>query len=162
MYDRILFPTDGSETRGRALEHALDLALQYDAALHVLYVIDKAVFAGDIETGPILEQFEAIGHGVLEEVSAEAATAGVEPVVTHLGRGNPHERILEYADDQQIDVIVMGTRGRTGLNRYLIGSVTEKVVRLSEVPVLTVQKSAESSEGNDPTNADQGDERFRD
>ncbi|MFP8956402.1 universal stress protein [Natrialbaceae archaeon A-CW3] len=149
MYDRILLPTDGSETTSRALEHAADLAIRYDAELHILYVIDKAVFAGDIETGPIVDQFEAVGDSVLEDVATEAARAGVDPIVTHLGRGSPHSEILEYATDQDVDLIVMGTRGRTGLDRYLIGSVTEKVVRLSDVPVLTVQREGDAGDAAD-------------
>ncbi|MFC7214830.1 universal stress protein [Saliphagus sp. GCM10025334] len=149
MYERILLPTDGSETTGRALEHAIDLANQYDAALHVLYVIDKAVFAGDVETGPIVEQFETVGDSVLEDVSGEAARAGVEPVITTLERGSPHTKILEYAESQGIDMIVMGTHGRTGLDRYLIGSVAEKVVRLSDAPVLTVRQAEDVSGGGE-------------
>lgn len=140
MYDRILLPTDGSRTAGRALEHATDLAIQYGATLHVLYVIDAAVFASDVETGPITEQFEAIGDEIVEDVGKRARNAGVESVVSHVGRGSPYERILEYANERDIDLIVMETHGRTGLDRYLIGSVTEKVVRLSDVPVLTVRR----------------------
>jgi len=147
MYDRMLFPTDGGETTGKALEHAIDIAVTYDATLHILYVIDKAVFAGDIETGPILEQFETIGEAVLDEVSQDARTGGVESVVTHRARGSPHEQILEYAAEQDIDLVVMGTHGRTGLNRYLIGSVAEKVVRLADMPVLTVRTPREQQEG---------------
>ncbi len=139
MYDRILLPTDGGETTARALEHATDIAVTYDAAVHVLYVMDKAIFASDVETGPVREQIEIVGDRVLEVVSSRAAEAGVDPVVTHLARGSAHETILEYADEEAIDLVVMGTHGRTGLNRFLVGSVTEKVVRLSEVPVLSVR-----------------------
>ncbi|MCU4752820.1 universal stress protein [Halobacteria archaeon AArc-curdl1] len=141
MYDSVLLPTDGSQASERALEYAIDLAQQYDAALHVMYVIDKAVFAGDVETGTIVTQFEQVGQSVLEEVETEATRAGIETTITHLGRGSPHEAILEYTEEEDIDVVVMGTRGRTGLDRYLLGSVTEKVVRLSDVPVLTVRHS---------------------
>ncbi|MFP8888712.1 universal stress protein [Natrialbaceae archaeon A-CW2] len=141
MYDSVLLPTDGSQASERALEYAIDLAQQYDAALHVMYVIDKAVFAGDVETGTIVTQFEQVGQSVLEEVETEATRAGIETTITHLGRGSPHEAILKYTEEEDIDVVVMGTRGRTGLDRYLLGSVTEKVVRLSDVPVLTVRHS---------------------
>lgn len=141
MYERVLLPTDGSRASGRALEYAIDLAQQYDASLHVMYVIDKAVFAGDVEAGTIVSQFEQVGQSILDGVEADATKAGIETVITHLGRGSPHEAILEYTKEEEIDVVVMGTRGRTGLDRYLLGSVTEKVVRLSDVPVLTVRHS---------------------
>lgn len=65
------------------------------------------------------------------------------PVETDVRRGNPHREILDYADEHAVDLVVMGTHGRTGLDRYLLGSVTEKVVRLSNVPVLTVRATDE-------------------
>lgn len=139
MYSKILLPTDGSETTARALEHAADLASTYDAALHVLYVIDASVFANDVETGTIVEEFETAGERIVDRVAAEATEAGVEPARTTVVRGAPHQAILEYARDEDVDLVVMGTHGRTGLDRYLLGSVTEKVVRLSDAPVLTVR-----------------------
>lgn len=142
MYTRILLPTDGSETTDRALEHALDLAGQYDAELHVLYVVDATVFANDVETGTIVEEFETVGNRIVDNATQRAADAGIEPARTAVVRGTPHERILEYIDENDIDLVVMGTHGRTGLDRYLLGSVTEKVVRLSDAPVLTVRESS--------------------
>ncbi|GAB3031295.1 universal stress protein [Natronobiforma cellulositropha] len=139
MYSRILLPTDGSETTDRAFDHAVDLAKTYGADLHVLYVIDATVFANDVETGTIVEEFESVGDRVVERVARRARDAGVEPTTTAVVRGTPHQRILEYAAEFDVDVVVMGTHGRTGLDRYLLGSVTEKVVRLSDVPVLTVR-----------------------
>ena len=63
--------------------------------------------------------------------------------MTAVRRGDPHETIIEYADDVDADVIVMGTHGRTGLDRRVLGSVTERTVRLSDVPVLTVRADDE-------------------
>lgn len=142
MYTRILLPTDGSETTDRALKHALDLAGRYDAELHVLYVVDATVFANDVETGTIVEEFETVGNRIVDNATQRAADAGIEPARTAVVRGTPHERILEYIDENDIDLVVMGTHGRTGLDRYLLGSVTEKVVRLSDAPVLTVRESS--------------------
>ncbi|WP_255167008.1 universal stress protein [Natrononativus amylolyticus] len=143
MYDRILLPTDGSATIDRALEHALDLATTYDAALHVLYVIDATVFANDVEMGTIVEEFETSGNRIVTDVETRAREAGFDRIVTDVARGAPHGEILEYATDHDIDLIVMGTHGRTGIDRYLLGSVTEKVVRMSDVPVLTVRQERE-------------------
>lgn len=141
MYRRILLPTDGGETTDRALEHAVDLATRYDAEVVVLYVVDPGVVTGDIEVGSIVEEFESTGERVLEDVAERARAAGLERVTTELARGTPHRVILEYADEQDVDLIVMGTHGRTGLDRYLIGSVAGRVVRLSDVPVLTVRRT---------------------
>lgn len=142
MYRRILLPTDGGEAADRALAHAVDLAAQYDADLHVLYVVDAGAVTGDIEIGTIVEEFESAGERTLEDVADRANEAGLERdrITTKLARGTPHRVILEYATSRNVDLVVMGTHGRTGLDRYLIGSVAERVVRLSPVPVLTVRQ----------------------
>jgi nucleotide-binding universal stress UspA family protein len=62
-----------------------------------------------------------------------------------VAQGTPHQAILDYIGEHDIDLVVMGTHGRTGLDRYLLGSITEKVVRLSDAPVLTVRMPAEYS-----------------
>ncbi|WP_255193679.1 universal stress protein [Natronobeatus ordinarius] len=143
MYRRILLPTDGGEATDDALEHAVDLAGQYDAELHVLYVVDASVVTGDIEVGTIVEEFESAGEHILEDVAERAHEAGLERdrITTKLARGTPHRTILEYTADQDVDLIVMGTHGRTGIGRYLLGSVTERVVRLADVPVVTVRRA---------------------
>lgn len=141
MYRRILLPTDGSTTTDRALDHAADLASRYDAELHVVYVIDATVFSDDVATGTLQAEFEAQGESIVERVSDRAREAGVDDVVDAVLRGTPHREILDYAADREIDLIVMGTHGRTGLDRYLLGSVTEKIVRVSDAPVLTVRQS---------------------
>ena len=82
-------------------------------------------------------EVEAQGQAIVDEVAN--ALDGVETRTAVLG-GTPHEVILDYADDHDVDLVVMGTHGRTGIDRYLLGSVTEKVVRLADTPVLTVRQ----------------------
>ena len=77
----------------------------------------------------------------------QAEDDGVETIEGMVSQGSPHRAILDYIEDQDIDLVVMGTHGRTGLDRYLLGSVTEKVVRLSDAPVMTVRLSDEPNEG---------------
>ncbi|WP_435196437.1 universal stress protein [Natronomonas sp. EA1] len=139
MYRTILLPTDGSAPARAALDRALEFAETYDADLHALYVVDAAAFGHlDPDASIIVNGFEAEGRQVLQETAEAAANAGVscETAVVH---GSPHEGILEYADDHDVDLIVMGTHGRRGLDRFLLGSVTERVIRGSSVPVLTVR-----------------------
>ena len=143
MYERILFPTDSPETTDSVLAHAVDLSEQYNAQLHVLYVVDSTVFANDVETGVIVEEFESAGERIAKEATARAREAGLEDVESAVVHGHPSREILGYADDHDVDLIVMGTRGRTGLGRFLLGSVAEKIVRLSPVPVLTVRRPEE-------------------
>jgi len=139
MYERILLPTDGSKATDAAVERALDLAATYDAELHVIYVVDTAAVPTEVAADSILESLEEAGERVVADVEERAADAGVETVVAAVEYGTPHRVIREYADDNDVDLIVMGTHGRTGLDRYLLGSVTEKVVRTADVPVLTVR-----------------------
>ena len=142
MYDEILIPTDGSEASRRAIEHAVDLASKYDARVHALYVVDTSVYL-TLETGAemVIESLEEEGESAVRAVEDAATAAGVE-VVTTVTDGNAHDAIAEYVTDNDVDLIVMGTHGRTGLDRYLLGSVTERVVRTSDVPVLTVRTGA--------------------
>jgi nucleotide-binding universal stress UspA family protein len=139
MYDRILVPTDGSSGADRAVEHAIDLAKTYGAQLHALYVVNVASLSAEVNSPEVIENFEQRGGEVTYEVAEQATDAGVEDVREEVVHGVPHEVILEYAEDEGMDLIVMGTHGHTGLDRYLLGSVTEKVVRTSDVPVLTVR-----------------------
>ncbi len=120
MYDVILFPTDGSEGAAVALEHAIDQARQYDATLDVLHVGDS----------------DDDGDAV-ESAAERARDAGLH-VNTAIVEGTPHEVIADYVADRGVDVVVMGSHGRRGLDRYLLGSVTERVLRTVDVPVLVV------------------------
>lgn len=167
MYDNILYPTDGSNGANAALDHALGLAKQYDTTLHVLFVIDSEhIETGmvprkeDTErgrvTGMMKREEETAGEGSMsrnediadklqrrgvqltEEVASMLSEEGCE-TTTAVREGDPAQVITEYAADNDIDLITMGTHGRRGVKRRLIGSVTENVVRTSEVPVLTVR-----------------------
>lgn len=136
MYERVLFPTDGSEGSDVALEHALELAHRFDAPLHVLYVVDvRALQGSDAYSGPALDSLVNAGEERVERVVERAAQSGVE-VTNAVVEGTPATSIIE--ESRPGDLIVMGTHGRSGLDRYLIGSTTEKVVRTAEVPVVTV------------------------
>ncbi|RXK48999.1 universal stress protein [Halorientalis pallida] len=137
MYDSILVPTDGSDTAQAAVEHAIDHAKQYDAALHTLYVVEEP--PTDEAAGPeVLESLETTGERAIQKVIDAAEAADVGTVEGVVGEGSPYRAVLDYVDQHDIDLVVMGTHGRTGLDRYLLGSVTEKVVRSAPVPVLTV------------------------
>ena len=138
MYDTILVPTDGSDGARAALGHALDLATTFDATVHTLFVVEQ-VYAADVGTERILEAMRAEGTRAVEQFAERAEAAGVASV-SDVRTGTPHREILDYVEEHDVDLVVMGTHGRTGLDRYLLGSVTEKVVRLSDVPVLTVPR----------------------
>lgn len=153
MYNRILVPTDGSEGSETAIEHAVDLARGYGASIHGLYVTDQrsyAGMAGDMDREAIREEEEEMGRQALDRIEDAATEAGVE-ITTALAVGVPHEQIVETIMERDIDLVVMGTHGRTGLERMLLGSTTEKVLRLSPVPVHAVPvPEAESDPDSGP------------
>jgi nucleotide-binding universal stress UspA family protein len=141
MYDTILVPTDGSDHARRAAAHALAFARAFDAAVHVVGVADVQSAAGLFAAGGVDAAF-------VERIEAEcerwvAATgeslAGAPSVRTAVVRGHPAEAILEYVDEHGVELVAMGTHGRTGIGRFVAGSVTESVVRRARVPVLTAR-----------------------
>lgn len=138
MYDRILVPTDGSPEADRVIDHATELAAVHGAELHALYVVNTAGYAGLPTEAPI-EEFSSMlteqGEAALDRVERRADIV-VERVLTE---GTPSRKIVEYAEETACDLIVMGTHGRGGIDRLLLGSVAQRVVRTSSVPVLTVR-----------------------
>ncbi|WP_416839120.1 universal stress protein [Haloferax sp. DFSO52] len=134
MFDHILVPTDGSDHAAHAAEYAVDLAAMYGAALHVLYVVD--VRTSHADTAPD-DETETRGETAVGKIASLAANRDV-PVETEIRVGLPHEIIVDYEAERDIDLVVMGTHGSSGIERYLIGSVAERVVRLSDVPVMCV------------------------
>jgi len=143
MYGAVLVPTDGSAGTRGAVDHAIDLAKRYDASLHVLYVVDARIgIARESTPEDVFEELEEQGQRAIDDVTSQAKAADLETIEGVVARGDPHRAILDYVSREDIDLVVMGTHGRTGLDHYLLGSVTEKVVRLSDVPVLTVPLAA--------------------
>ncbi|WP_435359844.1 universal stress protein [Haloarchaeobius sp. DFWS5] len=138
MYDDILLPTDGSDGAAVALERALDLAGTYGATLHVLNVADTNRDSVTVVDTGLVDALEEEGEEIVDDVVDQAHEAGVS-VVDEVIQGDPYQTILDYVDSRGIDLVVMATHGRRGIQRYLLGSVTEKIVRTSPVPVLTVR-----------------------
>ncbi|MFT4946015.1 MAG: nucleotide-binding universal stress UspA family protein [Natronomonas sp.] len=140
MYDQILFPTDGSETASVAFEYALSVASAHDATLHVLHVADSSVASTTTVGGEVVDVLEQEGEQFVDELRERAETAGVS-VVTDVQQGGPADMITAYAEEYDIELIVMPTHGRSGLKRHLLGSVTERVLSTALTPVLTVTPS---------------------
>lgn len=140
-YERILVPTDGSDATLEAVQQAVDLAAEHGATIHALYVVNSASFAGlpmDSSWENVSAMLSEEGATALDDVAATAENHGVD-VERELADGNPAREIVRYAEDEDCDLVVMGTHGRGGIDRLLLGSVAEKVVRSSTVPVLTVR-----------------------
>lgn len=150
MYDRILVPTDGSDGVERAIDEAVGLATAVGATIHALYVVDQRGYSTlpDTKWLTIEEALEHEGEAAVATVAERAADAGVDAETT-VADGIPHRTILEYAADHDVDVIVMGTHGRSGLEHFLIGSVTEKVIRSADIPVLVVRLQGDDETGGE-------------
>lgn len=140
MVDRVLVAVDGSPSAGTALEHAIERYA--DAEVIVVHVLNP------IEEVPVtdpafwdrdrLERMERDGESLLEDARRLASGRGVS-VATHLEHGPTVTAILNAADRFDVDLIVIGSRGRTGLDRLLLGSVAAGVVRRARVPVTVVR-----------------------
>ena len=141
---KILFPTDFSEGAMNALPYAVDLAKSYGAQLYLMHVIyDIATASGlyvpHISVGEMYKELEASAQKELERFGMDLRT-GLKDVQSILRKGVPYEEILKYSQEEAIDLIVIGTHGRKGIDRVLFGSTAERVVRNSLCPVLTVRE----------------------
>ncbi|MBX0297837.1 universal stress protein [Haloarcula nitratireducens] len=136
MYNHVVIPTDGSDASERAADRALGIAERYSADVHVIYVIDTTTYGFEDAPRSIVGLLKQGGQNAVEEIETNARDLNL-PVTTEVLRGIPHEKILEYASGVDADVIAMGTRGRTADTDRLLGSTTARIVRRSDVPVLT-------------------------
>ncbi|WP_336338860.1 universal stress protein [Haloarcula brevis] len=148
MYDSILLASDGTAASTNAESHAITLAGDHDATLHVVYVVDEDVYTAysgdeyvDESEGPE-HGLEETGQETLARIRADAEAAGVE-VTTTLKHGRPAESIIDAADEVDADVLVLGTKRRPAEYRSLLGSITDKVLRLTERPSVVVKTEVE-------------------
>ena len=142
---RILIPTDFSPDADAAFSYALGLARKFDAPVLLLHVVEDPLAAGvwssDIYTAEIAGlQVNLVRDA--EERLRRSVPEGVGTVSTEVRTGSPAKQIIETAREKNVDLIVMGTRGRTGVAHVIMGSVAERVVRLAPCPVLTLRAEA--------------------
>lgn len=141
VFKRILIATDGSKNVARAIDIAVNFAKLSGAKLYAVYVVDtksiehspRGIFGKDV-----IELMHRRGEEAINKVKLEAELKNIDFEGTVI-EGHPAEAIVNFAKEKEIDLIVMGTLGRTGLDHFLIGSVAERVVRSSPIPVLTVR-----------------------
>ena len=143
LFKKILIPTDGSEYTKTAIEKGVQLAKLCDAKVTAIYVVDQTSFVNfpmDSTIVNVYSLLEKEGNEALDYVKKIADEMGVE-VDVKMEEGPPVKKILEDSKDH--DLIVMGTLGRTGVSKLLLGSVAERVVRHAFCPVLVVRASLE-------------------
>jgi len=149
MYQHILVALDGSESSALAMDHAIQLAKDQRARLRLVHVIDPSVYATAASGGypfdvtPVIEGLRQAGRQILADAEAKARGAEVQSESELLESGDPSERIatiiVKDARRWRADLIVLGTHGRRGFNRIVLGSVAEGLVRMATTPVLVVR-----------------------
>ncbi len=140
---RILFPTDFSEGSDSALPYAADMAKHYGAKLYLLHVtqdVAKAVgwYVPHISMDELYREIETQAKKEMERYGIEELR-GFKDIERTIIKGVPYDEIIKFAGDNKIDLIVMGTHGRKGLDRVIFGSTAERVVRDAPCPVLSVR-----------------------
>ena len=142
MIDSVVIATDGSESVQRAVRVALDLAERFDAAVHVLAVVDTP----EIDGAPteLRDDLRSALESRATDAVASVREQAARDVTMAVREGRPAVEIANYVREQDVDVVAVGTRGRHGEHRFLLGSVAEAVVRTCPVPVLTVRQLDEN------------------
>lgn len=149
-YERILLPVDGGEHSERATEHAIEFARRYDAELTVLFVVwtgtpYSGIEGHGLEVGDYVDALEADGEQLVNAAARKAREAGVDDVRTLVKRSSDIGQAIQDAiEETETDLVVMGTHGRSGVSRFLIGSVAEQTVRSADVPVMAVRRPDEA------------------
>lgn len=141
MCDRILVATDGSDCATAGLVHAIDLAADWGATLRAIHVVDTSRDGFDESDDEVLDALDGVGSEILDDAVEAAERAGVR-ADSKLRRGDPATEILDETGDVDADVVVVGTHGRSGLERVFFGSAAEAIVREANAPVLTVREDA--------------------
>lgn len=139
MYNSILIATDGSEYASSAATHAFNLAEQYDATVHALYVIETRTAYDNaiVEPKEVHENLREIGEDALAALQERADNRGVS-LITAIEEGIPAEQVLRYCDEHDIDYIFIGARGHSDFKTILLGSTAETVLSEASVPVTIV------------------------
>ena len=152
MYKRILVPIDGSATSDRGLQEAAELAQLSGASLRLMHVVDPIPYTLGYEamgrqTGQEIASIQEAGQKMLDAAKARAIAVGVvnvDTVLVERSAARISERVVEQAKTWKADLIVIGTHGRRGVGRILLGSDAEQTARIAPVPVLLIRAVEES------------------
>lgn len=143
----LLVPTDFSDNASQALQYAKEIAKGTQATLHVVHIVEPVVYPADwsyaqVGFADIEQELQENAEKELKTLS-EALVAEGYTVVTAVRRGRASDEVCSYAGENDISIIAIGTHGRSGLEHFLFGSTTERVLRKAPCPVLSVRLDAE-------------------
>lgn len=139
LFEKVLIATDGSEKNKSAVEEAVKIARACGSTIYAVYVMDESLMKSAIEV-PIAEDL----YGKIREEGEKAVnwvkeTAQDVNMETFILSGRPARAITEFAEQKNVDLIVVGTQGKSGIERFLLGSVADEVIRTAGCPVLTIK-----------------------
>lgn len=136
-YAKILFPLDLSDTAPAVARHVVTMVEKFQAELHVLNVVPTYDGPTFVSYNQVMDEITQDANQAVEKFCQENFS-GMQKPVTHVSMGHTGRQVLKYAEDNGIDLIIMGTHGRSGLGKVFFGSVAQRVVQSSTIPVLTV------------------------
>lgn len=149
MIKKILVPTDGSDHARKAIEFASDIALKYKAKIYLLHVvthepkipdsITELMGAEHIHESPSYVHLQIVGGKILKLAESEVRTRGVEKVDSVVVEGDPAKNIIDFAREEGVDMIVIGSRGLGGIKDLFLGSVSHKVSHLAHCTCVTIK-----------------------
>lgn len=152
MFSKILVPIDFSEYTDDIVRHATEIARKFGSTIHLIHVIPNMDYFTPYESFMAAENMMTVQKGVEVEVQRdlEKVAAGIEgiPVTKVVRTGVSFVEIVDYVKSEHIDLVIMATHGRGGLEHIIIGSVAEKVVRKSPCPVLTIRPAKRQMKGS--------------
>jgi nucleotide-binding universal stress UspA family protein len=144
---QILIATDGSETANEAADFGIEMVGCSGAKVYALYVVDttpyRSVPLDQIWSKETLDELEKAGNEATSYVERIGKAVGIE-VESRVLKGHPVEKILNFAEDNNIDMVIVGSFGKSGYERILLGSVSEKIIRHAKIPVLVVRERHKS------------------
>jgi len=146
MYQKILVPIDGSKTAARGLDEAIKLAKSLGSSVRLIHVVNElmivATYEGTVYSGELIEALRESGKKILAQAQNRVSAAGVnvQSELLEAHGGHAGTVIVQDASQSRADLIVLGTHGRRGLSRLVMGSDAEQVVRQAAVPVLLVRQ----------------------
>jgi universal stress protein A len=140
---KILVPIDFSVHSKNALKYAVPMAGQFAAALHLVYVVEPTIYPADLGFGQVVlpgveEELRQKG-GMELQALIEREIAGTVPATYAVRTGNPHHEILDEAEEQHVDLIIVATHGHSGVEHMLFGSTADRIVHHAPCPVLTIR-----------------------
>jgi len=139
LFEKILIATDGSEKNQPAVRKGLEIARECGSIVYAIYVVDETLFSSaqmEVWMDEVYTKLKDEGEKAVEQVKRIAVGVKVEPLVLS---GRPAQVITEFAAKNEVDLIVVGSQGKSGLERLLLGSVAESIIRMADCMVLVVK-----------------------